>query len=97
MHLKVVPVFETQPGHGPEFHKFLRKSLIARESGKAFEFPTIAQLVERPTVVANSQLSGGPWFESGWSDLFYAYGNLSLNASLFNEMTIRAGDLTVTI
>ena len=52
MHLKVVPVFETQPGHGPEFDKFLRKSLIARESGKAFEFPTIAQLVERPTVVA---------------------------------------------
>ena len=36
----------------------------------AFEFPTIAQLVERPTVVF-AQPSDGPWFESGLSDLFY--------------------------
>ena len=33
------------------------------------ELPTIAQLVERPTV-EDTQLSGGPWFESGLSDLF---------------------------
>ena len=37
----------------------------------ASKFPTIAQLVERPTVVVKSQLSDGPWFESGLSDLFY--------------------------
>ena len=34
-----------------------------------YKYPNIAQLVERPTVVA-SQLSGGPWFESGWTELF---------------------------
>ena len=37
----------------------------------AHKFPTIAQLVERPTVVVKSQPSDGPWFESGLSDLFY--------------------------
>ena len=62
-------------GLDTEFEKMQRKSLIARDCRKAFEFPTIAQLVERPTVVAKSQLSGGPWFESGWSDLFYAMGS----------------------
>ena len=34
------------------------------------EYPTIAQLVERPTVEV-MWLSGGPWFESGWSDVFF--------------------------
>ena len=34
-----------------------------------FELPTIAQLVERPTV-DKTRSSGGPWFESGLSELF---------------------------
>ena len=32
--------------------------------------PTLAQLVERRTVVGLTQLSLGHWFESGRSDLF---------------------------
>ena len=46
--------------------------MYKRESARgAHKFPTIAQLVERPTVVDKSQPSDGPWFESGLSDLFY--------------------------
>ena len=33
------------------------------------EYPTIAQLVERLTV-EDMWRSGGPWFESGWTDAF---------------------------
>jgi hypothetical protein len=33
-------------------------------------YPAIAQLAERPTVEV-LWLSGGPWFESGWPDVFF--------------------------
>ena len=36
-----------------------------------FYHPTIAQLAERETVEAK-QLSLGHWFESGWSEIFFA-------------------------
>ena len=36
------------------------------------EYPTIAQLVERLTV-EDMWRSGGPWFESGWSDVFVLF------------------------
>ena len=50
----------------------LKLKRYKRESARgAHKFPTIAQLVERPTVVVKSQPSDGPWFESGLSDLFY--------------------------
>ena len=73
-------------------------SRLSEENGKEMErvksestrgankFPTIAQLVERPTVVEKSQPSDGPWFESGLSDLFYwpwpAAASLSCNLKL---------------
>ena len=38
---------------------------------RTFEFPAIAQLVERPTVVVITQPSDGPWFESGLPDVFF--------------------------
>lgn len=45
---------------------------ITLKAMRAFEFPAIAQLVERPTVVELlTQTSDGPWFESGLPDLFY--------------------------
>ena len=47
------------------------KSYKRKSARGAHKFPTIAQLVERPTVVDKSQPSDGPWFESGLSDLFY--------------------------
>lgn len=33
--------------------------------------PPIAQLVERETVAVTQRISLGPWFESGWVDLFF--------------------------
>ena len=46
------------------------KVFIKENVRLVIELPTIAQLVERPTVEV-TQLSGGPWFESGLSELFY--------------------------
>ena len=54
------------------------------------ELPTIAQLVERPTVEV-TQLSGGPWFESGLSELFYPAFTLERDPS----MSLKIDELTV--
>ena len=65
-----MPVIEVSNGEGQESQRKLKRYISEKRRG-APKFPTIAQLVERPTVVDKSQPSDGPWFESGLSDLFY--------------------------
>ena len=66
-----MPVIEVSNGEGQESQRKVKRYISEKRRG-APKFPTIAQLVERPTVVVKSQPSDGPWFESGLSDLFYS-------------------------
>ena len=52
-----------------QIRKLKMQVLIRGNLPWVFELPAIAQLVERPTVEV-TQLSGGPWFESGLPELF---------------------------
>ena len=69
-----------ETSRGDFYRKPYSKRMIATQE---IEYPTIAQLVERPTVEV-MWLSGGPWFESGWSDVFFSNFLLHLQ-TLKNE------------